>query len=91
MDNCKCSEHLVPVPSGTPEEIQQLLHKCKIPIGTSWVWLGSTARQQARAVLLLSRGLGAFSKDPVCKTLVEADSNSWVLHWDTQEGEAATY
>ena len=91
MDNCKCSEHLVPVPSETLEEIQQLLHKCKIPVGTSWVWLGSTARQQARAVLLLSSSLGAFSKDPVYKTLVEADPNSRVLHWDTQEGEAATY
>lgn len=50
MDKCKCSEHLVPVPPKSPEEVHQLLDKCNPPpMEASRALLRAGASQHAKA------------------------------------------
>lgn len=49
------------------------------------------AYQDAKTLVLCSRGLRAFLKDPVCITLMEANRNPREVSWDTVEKKMATY
>lgn len=74
MDKYKCPEHLVPMPPKNPEKIDQVFDKFKT-LGNFLGVAQCHAYQYGKTLVLHSRGLGDFPKDPVHITLLEAKPN----------------
>lgn len=74
MDKYKSPEYLVPTPPKNPEEVHQLLGKCK-PKASFLSIAPYHGYQHAKALALHSRGPAASPKDSVHIALVTGDSN----------------
>ena len=78
------------MPPKNPEKIDQVFDKFK----TRGNFLGVAqchAYQYGKTLVLHSRGLGDFPRDPVHITLLEAKPNPREVSWGIQEGKAASY